>query len=57
MPNRSNAVQLSMRIEKELHRRLRFHCVESDVTLMDFVIAALREKLAKTATRRRGRPS
>jgi hypothetical protein len=40
-----------MRIPKEPHRRLRFHCVESDMTLRDFVIAALRERLAKTRGR------
>ena len=56
--------QLATRIPKELHRRLKLHCVESDIALMDFVVAAIREKLgakptsarsaAKSGTRRRG---
>ena len=47
-------VQLATRIPKELRRRLKLHCVESETSVMDFVVAALREKLAKTGTRRRG---
>ena len=38
--------QLATRIPKTLHRELRLHCVQADVKLMDFVVAALREKLA-----------
>ena len=38
--------QLATRVPKELHRRLKLHCVESDTALMDFVVSALREKLA-----------
>jgi predicted HicB family RNase H-like nuclease len=37
--------QLATRIPKSLHQRLKFHCVERDVALMDFVAAAIREKL------------
>jgi hypothetical protein len=44
-------VQLSLSISKELHQRLRLVCIESDATLMDFVIGALRDKLAKTRGR------
>jgi hypothetical protein len=40
--------QLATRIPKELHRELKLHCVQADVKLMDFVVAALREKLATT---------
>jgi len=47
-------VQLATRIPKSLHRDLKLHCVRADVSLMDFVVAALREKLAK-APRRRAR--
>ena len=39
--------QLATRIPKELHRRLKLYCVESDTVLMDFVVAAVREKLGK----------
>jgi predicted HicB family RNase H-like nuclease len=38
--------QLATRIPKPLHRELKLHCVQADVKLMDFVVAALREKLA-----------
>ena len=38
--------QLATRIPKSLHRELKLHCVRADVKLMDFVVAALREKLA-----------
>ena len=44
--------QLATRIPKDLHRKLKLHCVESDTSVMDFVVAAVREKLTKT---RRGR--
>ena len=43
--------QLSTRIPKELHRRLKLYCVESDVSVMDFVTEAVREKLAHQAKR------
>ena len=40
--------QLATRIPKPLHRELKLHCVLADVKLMNFVVAALREKLATT---------
>jgi hypothetical protein len=40
-------VQLATRIPKSLHRQLKLHCVTSDTTLMDFVVASLEEKLAR----------
>jgi predicted HicB family RNase H-like nuclease len=36
---------LSTRIPKDLHRRLRLHCVTHDISLMHFVAAAVEEKL------------
>jgi hypothetical protein len=45
--------QLATRIPKSLRQRLKLHCVEADVSVQDFVIAAMREKLAKTTTRKR----
>ena len=39
--------QLATRIPKELHRRLKLHCVTNDISVMDFVVAALKEKLAR----------
>jgi hypothetical protein len=37
--------QLSTRIPKDLHRRLKPYCVTHDIALMTFVIAAIGEKL------------
>jgi len=45
-------VQLATRIPKSLHRAMRLHCVEVDVTQMEFVVAALEEKLARDQRRR-----
>ena len=39
--------QLATRIPKELHRRLRVYCVTEDVVLMQFVAAAIEEKLGR----------
>jgi len=52
-------VQLATRIPKTLHRQIRLHCVTAEVSLMNFVAAALAEKLgtstkfAPTRTARR----
>lgn len=53
-------VQLATRIPKQLHRELKLHCVKSDVSVMDFVVNALQDKLARDARgreRRRARAS
>ena len=42
-------VQLATRIPKSLHRELKLHCVKSDVSVMDFVVKALEEKLTREA--------
>ena len=39
--------QLATTIPKRLHRALKLHCVQSEQTLMEFVVAALREKLGQ----------
>jgi predicted HicB family RNase H-like nuclease len=46
-------VQLATRIPKELHRRLKLHCVETDTSVMEFVVSSLEEKLAKAAGKKR----
>ena len=46
-------VQLATRIPKALHRQLKLHCVQSDSSVMDFVVTALEEKLGKAGGRRR----
>jgi hypothetical protein len=46
-------VQLATRIPKTLHRELKLHCVTADVTVMAFVVDAVRERLARTAGKKR----
>ena len=46
--------QLATRIPKELHRRLKLYCVTHDTSVMEFVVEALKDKLAR---KRRGRTS
>ena len=44
-------VQLATRIPKELHRRLKLHCVTADMAVMDFVAQAIEEKLGRAGGR------
>ena len=44
--------QLATRIPKELHRRLKLHCVTHDIALMHFVVAAIEEKLGRKPKKR-----
>jgi predicted HicB family RNase H-like nuclease len=46
--------QLATRIPKDLHRRLKLHCVTHDIALMHFVIEAIEEKLGRKAKPRKG---
>ena len=39
--------QLATRIPKELHHRLKLHCVTHDIVLMHFVTEAIGEKLGR----------
>ena len=39
--------QLATRIPKDLHRRLKLHCVTNDIALMHFVVEALKERLGR----------
>ena len=49
-------VQLATRIPKPLHRQLKLFCVTRDTSVMDFVVAAVDEKLARDGRRaRRGK--
>jgi hypothetical protein len=41
-------VQLATRIPKPLHRELKLHCVTAETSVMDFVVKALEEKLARS---------
>ena len=47
--------QLATKIQKELHRRLKLHCVKTGVLIQGFVTRALREKLDRDGRRGRGR--
>jgi hypothetical protein len=46
-------VQLATRIPKELHRRLKLHCVQTDTLVMDFVVHSVEEQLGKAGSRKR----
>jgi predicted HicB family RNase H-like nuclease len=48
-------VQLATRIPKTLHRQFKLHCVQTDTSVMEFVVAAIEERLARTSGRKRGR--
>ena len=39
--------QLATRIPKELHRRLKLHCVTNDIAVIHFVVEAIEEKLER----------
>ena len=39
--------QLATRIPKDLHRRLKLHCVTNDIMVQDFVVEAIEEKLGR----------
>ena len=46
--------QLATRIPKELHRRLKLHCVTHDIALMHFVVEAIEEKLGRKPRPKKG---
>jgi predicted HicB family RNase H-like nuclease len=48
-------VQLATRVPKTLHRQLKLECVETDESVMDFVVAALRDKLKRESGRKRAK--
>ena len=45
---------LSTRIPKDLHRRLRLHCVTHDIAVQDFVTQAIEEKLGRKTGPKKG---
>jgi predicted HicB family RNase H-like nuclease len=47
-------VQLATRIPRRVHREMKLHCVSQEVSLMAFVVDALREKLAAASADRTG---
>jgi len=46
--------QLAARIPKELHRRLKLHCVTHEIAVQDFVVEAIEEKLGRKARPKKG---
>ena len=44
-------IQLATRIPKGLHREIKLLCVHNNISVMEFVAAALEEKLRKTSGR------
>jgi len=48
--------QLATRIPKDLHRRLKLHCVTHDTSVMEFVVEALKEKIGRKAGAKKGTP-
>lgn len=47
-------VQLATRIPRRLHREMKLHCVAEEVSLMAFVVDALRDKLVTAASLSQG---
>ena len=45
---------LSTRIPKELHRRLKLHCVTHEIAVQDFVTEAIEEKLKRKTGPKKG---
>jgi predicted HicB family RNase H-like nuclease len=45
--------QLSVRIPKDLHRRIRIHCTTRGSSLMQFIVEALEAKLGRKASSKR----
>lgn len=44
-------IQLATRIPKGLHRDIKLFCVHEGISVMEFVAAALEEKLRKSSVR------
>lgn len=44
-------IQLATRIPKGLHREIKLFCVHNGISVMEFVAAALEEKLRKSGAR------
>ena len=46
--------QLATRVPKDLHRRLKLHCVTHEIAVQDFVVEAIEEKLKRRARSKKG---
>lgn len=45
-------VQLATRIPVHLRRAMKLHCITAETTILDFVVAAIEEKLARDQKRK-----
>jgi predicted HicB family RNase H-like nuclease len=46
-------IQLATRIPKALHREIKLHCVSDGISVMEFVAAALEDKLRRSVTKKK----
>jgi predicted HicB family RNase H-like nuclease len=46
-------IQLATRIPKGLHREIKLYCVETSISVMEFVAAALEDKLKRGGGKRK----
>jgi len=44
-------IQLATRIPKGLHREIKLYCVQNSISVMEFVAAALEDKLRKSGAK------
>jgi predicted HicB family RNase H-like nuclease len=44
-------IQLATRIPKNLHREIKLFCVQNGISVMEFVAAALEDKLRRSSVR------
>jgi predicted HicB family RNase H-like nuclease len=44
-------IQLATRIPKGLHREIKLYCVQTGISVMEFVAAALEDKLKRTTSK------
>ena len=44
-------IQLATRIPKGLHREIKLYCVQNSISVMEFVAAALEDKLRRTGAK------
>jgi hypothetical protein len=50
-PERKSRGQISTRVPKALHHRMRVHCVTIESLVRDFIVEAIEEKLARDTRR------
>jgi len=51
-PRTRKGKRISFLLTDDIYRPLRHHCIDADVTIQDFVVEAIREKLSRERTPR-----